>query len=51
MVNYRVISGKYAGRIGKGTNPNEFGLVMFYPVEGIHPYRVCLPISNLEEVK
>lgn len=50
MVKYRVVSGKYSGRIGFGEKPNQFGLVMFYPVEGIHPYRVCLWASELEEI-
>lgn len=50
MVKYRVISGRYAGRIGFGKKPNCYGLVMFYPVEGSYPYRVCLSITELEEV-
>lgn len=51
MIKYRVISGKYSGRIGFGEKPNQLGLVMFYPIEGIHPYRVCLSASELEEIK
>ena len=38
------------GRKGKATMPNELGLVMFYPEEGIHPYRVCLSREEVEEL-
>ena len=45
----KVVNGKYIeiGRIGKATLPNKFGLVMFYPVEGEYPYRVCLPMEHI----
>ena len=47
-----VISGKYEGRIGIAdfTNTKKTGNVMFYPVEGIHPYRVCLDAKSVKEV-
>ena len=46
---YRVVSGKYAGRIGHCVF-NRHGLVMFYPIEGTHPYRVCLAKNEIEEI-
>lgn len=45
-----VIKGKYEGRKGKATIPNKLGLVMFYPEEGIHPYRVCLANEEVKEL-
>ena len=48
-----VISGKYHGRIGMAdfTNTEKTGNVMFYPIEGIHPYRVCLNANEVQEVE
>ena len=43
-----VIKGKYKGRKGKATMQNELGLVMFYPEEGIHPYRVCIKAEDIK---
>lgn len=43
----KVINGKYAGRVGEATPPNKVGNVMFYPVEGKYPYRVCLSVSDI----
>lgn len=40
MKMYRVISGKYEGRTGRGKVTN-YGTVMFYP-DNKMPYRVCL---------
>lgn len=48
MKNYGiVIKGKYTGREGYFTDENYLGLVMFYPKEGIHPYRVCLERTDI----
>ena len=44
----RVIEGKYAGFIGKATEVNVYGNVMFYSDRGHHPYRVCLNASQVE---
>lgn len=46
---YRVISGKYTGRVGYCEFFNH-GTVMFYPAEGIHPYRVCLRQNEIKEI-
>ena len=46
----KVIKGKYSGRIGKATRPNSLGLVMFYPIEGVHPYCVCLKHDEIEYI-
>ena len=46
-----VINGKYTGRIGNATKPNKYGNVMFYPAEGIHPYRVCLTMGDIQFIK
>ena len=49
----RVAQGEfYVGRIGYiHTAPNDTGLVLFYPQEGIHPYCVWLKYEDLEELK
>ena len=47
MKKARIINGKYVGRIGMATAPNEVGNVMFYPVEGEFPYRVCLSVVDI----
>lgn len=49
MKMYRVVCGKYAGRIGH-CEFSKNGSVMFYPFEGIHPYRVCLMKDEVEEI-
>ena len=48
-----VIEGKYKGRIGKAdfTNTYKTGNVMFYPVEGEYPYRVCLSKEDIQELE
>lgn len=47
---YVVINGKYAGRKGiVETSPNTAN-VMFYPIEGCHPYRVCLGREDVKEI-
>ena len=50
MVNAKVIEGEYKGRIGKAdlTCLEKTGNVMFYPIEGKYPYRVCLSIKEIE---
>mgnify|MGYP003305788257 CR=1 FL=1 len=50
MVKARVIEGEYKGRVGKAdlTYLEETGNVMFYPIEGEYPYRVCLSIKKIE---
>lgn len=52
MKNYGVvINGKYTGREGYFTDVNKYGLVMFYPNEGIHPYRVCLEVNDIKLIR
>ena len=50
MKMYRVVSGKYVGRVGHGEINEEYGTIMFYPVEGEYPYRTCLKLSGVEEI-
>ena len=52
MKNVIVISGKYENRIGKAdfSNTKKTGNVMFYPIEGIYPYRVCLRQEEVEKI-
>ena len=48
MKNYgKIVKGNYIGREGYFTEENKYGLVMFYPKEGIYPYRVCLKRENI----
>ena len=47
MSKCRVISGKYTGRVGY-CEVSQYGSVMFYPIEGVYPYRVCLMASEVE---
>lgn len=42
-----IIEGDYIGRVGNATHPNEFGNVMFYPIEGKNPYRICKIASEV----
>jgi hypothetical protein len=49
MKMYRVLSGKYVGRVGR-CEFSKYGSVMFYPIEGIYPYRVCLMANEVEEI-
>ena len=49
MERYCVVSGKYAGRIGMG-KITKYGTVMFYPIEGKAPYRVCLMANEVKKV-
>lgn len=42
MTLVKVVSGRYIGRIGWATKVNQVGNIMFYPLEGEHPYVVCL---------
>ena len=48
-----IIKGNYKGRIGKAdfTSAYKTGNVMFYPVEGEYPYRVCLNKEDIKELK
>lgn len=50
MKDAKVVKGDYAGRTGKATMPNEYRLVMFYPIEGQYPYRVCLSVEDIEYI-
>ena len=51
MKKMKVLFGEYIGRVGYiHTKPNHLGLVMFYPIEGAYPYRVCLEYTHLVEV-
>ena len=47
---YQVTTGRYKGRVGKIESFSEMS-VMFYPIEGKYPYRVCLMPSDIEKVK
>ena len=46
-----VVKGDYKGRVGKAdfSNVHKTGNVMFYPVEGEYPYRVCLNKEDVQE--
>lgn len=46
-----VVRGEYVGRKGHFTEVNKYGNIMFYPVEGKYPYRVCLRHNDVKEVK
>ena len=48
-----IIKGEYKGRVGKAdfTNTSKTGNVMFYPVEGEYPYRVCLNKEDIQELE
>lgn len=45
MKMYRVITGKYEGKTGRGEVTN-YGTVMFYPNDKM-PYRVCLMVNEV----
>lgn len=49
MKMYRVVSGKYLGRVGH-CEFSKYGSVMFYPIEDVHPYRVCLIADEVKEI-
>lgn len=51
MKNAIVIKGDYKGRVGKAdfTNVHKTGNIMFYPIEGKCPYRVCLDKEDIRE--
>lgn len=56
MEMYKIIDCKhypeYVGRVGTITvNPKVKENVMFYPIEGKYPYRICLPKESIELVK
>lgn len=42
-----VTNGECIGRTGMATCPNNYGNVMFYPAEGIHPYCICKPLWEI----
>lgn len=48
-----VINGDYKGRVGQAdfVNVHKTGNVMFYPVEGEYPYRVCLKKEDIQEIE
>lgn len=51
---YVIKEGIYKGRIGKletNLKGEKIGNCMFYPIEGIHPYRICLDLSSVEKIK
>lgn len=50
MTLVKVISGIYVGRIGWATKVNRVGNVMFYPLEGQYPYRVCLSQTSISKL-
>lgn len=43
----KITRGTYAGRVGKASEPNELGLVMFYTIEEIDPYCVCFSTEDI----
>lgn len=45
-----VTNGECTGRIGVATVPNKSGNVMFYPNEGMYPYRICKSLSDIEYI-
>lgn len=45
-----IVNGECAGRIGSATAPNKYGNVMFYPVEGAYPYRICKILSDIKYI-
>lgn len=47
---YRIIEGKYYGRIGRIEKTKSNENIMFYPIEGEYPYRVCLNKSQVEKI-
>jgi hypothetical protein len=48
---YKVIKGKYVGKIGKVEACKNDSHVMFYPIEGKNPYRVCLRKEDVKEIE
>lgn len=54
MEMYRIMTGEYEGRIGtidKTVPGFKYGNVMFYPIEGQNPYRVCVRFSEVERLE
>lgn len=47
MKECRVVSGRYQGRNGYG-EVSKYNTVMFYPNDGMGPYRVCLMANEVE---
>lgn len=47
---YRVVTGEYVGRIGYIEQCSVKTNIMFYPVEGKNPYRVCLDKKDIEKI-
>ena len=47
---YEVINGKYVGRKGTIETSSHTSNVMFYPIEGCYPYRVCLKKEDVKEI-
>lgn len=45
-----IVNGDCAGRVGAATKPNKYGNVMFYPIEGVNPYRICKILSDIEYI-
>lgn len=50
MRRVKVIAGDYKNREGMAdfSNTPKTGNVMFYPKEGIHPYRVCIGAEEVQ---
>ena len=50
MKRVKVIAGDYKNREGMAdfSNTPKTGNVMFYPKEGIHPYRVCIGAEEVQ---
>ena len=50
---YEVIDGQYKGRKGhiEANLPGEkYGNCMFYPIEGVFPYCVCLGLEQIRKI-
>lgn len=47
---YKIICGKYCGRIGTIKSCKDPNNVMFYPIEGEYPYRVCLKKTDVVKI-
>jgi hypothetical protein len=43
-----IIKGEYSGLEGLATPMNVYGNVLFYPNDGIEPYRLCLKIEYVK---
>ena len=47
---YKIVTGKYAGRIGKIEATTHSDTAMFYPIEGKRPQRILVSKSDIIEI-